>query len=65
MLLLDMLLQRNAVEYEKKKNTLLSYFFASNPNLKNFSKNSDFQNLTFFMENGLLEAYFPTEIVFF
>ena len=33
-------------EYQKKKHTLHSYFFAKNPNLQSEFKNSDFKNLT-------------------
>ena len=33
-------------EYKNKKNTLLSYFFANNPNMKSELENSDFQNFT-------------------
>ena len=34
------------LEYQKKKHSLHSYFFAKNPNLQSEFKNSDFKNLT-------------------
>ena len=46
-------------ENEKKKNTLLLYFFASNLYLKSEMKNSDFQNLTYvYMSIGQIGMFY-------
>ena len=51
-------------EYEKKKNTLLLYFFASNPNMKSELINSDFQNLTFLWKMGYFRPIFRQNFFF-
>ena len=46
-------------KYEKKKITLLLYFFASNLYLKSEMTNSDFQNLTYvYMSIGQIGMFY-------